>query len=60
MLRVYLLPNGRTYRFEEGEQPENAVLVGRSADEPETPEERASNVKARKRAAKKPKKDEKE
>lgn len=27
MLRVYKLPNGRTYQFEEGEQPEGAIIV---------------------------------
>ncbi len=28
MLRVYKMPNGRKYRFEEGNAPEGAVLVG--------------------------------
>ena len=27
MLRIYKLPNGRTYQYEEGEQPADAVLV---------------------------------
>ena len=53
MLRVYKLPNGRTYRYEEGEQPADAVLVERSAEKPETPEKRASKAAARKRAPKK-------
>ena len=52
MLRVYKLPNGRTYRFEEGDQPADAVLVERAADAPETPEKRASKAAARKRTTK--------
>ena len=27
MLKDYLMPNGHTYQFEEGKQPEMAVLV---------------------------------
>lgn len=55
MLRIYKLPNGRTYRYEEGTQPESAVLVGKEASEPETPEKRAASAAKRKRtAAKKP------
>jgi len=53
MLRVYKMPDGRTYRYEEGDQPECAVLVERSAEQPETPEKRASKAAARKRAPKK-------
>ena len=53
MLRIYKLPNGRTYKFEEGDQPADAVLVERSAEQPETPETRASKAASRKRAAKK-------
>ena len=30
MLRVYRRPNGCKYRYEEGEAPAGAVLVGRS------------------------------
>lgn len=30
MLRVYRMPNGRKYRYEEGEAQAGAVLVGRS------------------------------
>lgn len=52
MLRIYKLPNGRTYQFEEGEQPADAVLVERSAEQPETPEKRASRAASRKRARK--------
>lgn len=59
MLRVYKLTNGKTYRFEEGEQPADAVLVDRSPEQPETPEKRASKAAARKRAPK-PKKAEEE
>ena len=54
MLRIYRMPNGRTYRFEEGQQPAAAVLVERSLEQPETPEDRASKAASRKRAAKKP------
>lgn len=53
MLRIYKLANGRTYQFEEGEQPSDAVLVERAAESPETPEKRASKASARKRPAKK-------
>ena len=53
MLRVYKMPDGRTYRYEEGDQPECAVLVERSVEQPETPEKRASKAAARKRAPKK-------
>lgn len=55
MLRIYKLPNGRTYQFEEGEQPANAVLVERSSEQPETPEKRASKVASRRRTSKKAK-----
>lgn len=27
MLKIYKMPNGRTYQFEEGKQPESAVEV---------------------------------
>ena len=27
MLKIYRMPNGRTYQFEEKEAPKNAVLV---------------------------------
>ena len=53
MLRVYKLPNCRTYQYEEGDQPEDAVLVERSAEQPETPEKRASRAASRRRTAKK-------
>ena len=53
MLRIYKMPDGRTYRYEEGDQPADAVLVEKSAEKPETPEKRASKVAARKRAPKK-------
>lgn len=53
MLRVYKLPNGRTYQFADGEQPADAVLVERSAEQPDTPEKRASKAASRKRAPKK-------
>lgn len=53
MLRVYKMPNGKTYRYEEGDQPADAVLVERAAEQPETPEKRASKAASRKRAPKK-------
>ena len=53
MLRIYKMPDGRTYRYEEGDQPADAVLVERDAASPETPEKRASRAAARKRAPKK-------
>ncbi len=52
MLRIYRLPNGRTYQYEEGDQPADAVQVAK-ASEPDTPEKRASKAAARKRAPKK-------
>lgn len=53
MLRIYKMPDGRTYRYEEGDQPADAVLVERSNEQPETPEKRASKAATRKRAPKK-------
>ena len=50
MLRTYKWA-GKMWRFEEGEQPEGAVLV-EAACKGETPESRASKATARKRAAK--------
>ena len=38
MLRVYRLPNGRTYQFEEGHQPAGAILVEVAPVEVMTPE----------------------
>ncbi len=57
MLRVYKMPNGKTYRYEEGDQPADAVLVERASEQPETPEKRASKAAARKRAPKKAQED---
>ena len=57
MLRIYKMPDGRTYRYEEGDQPDNAVLVEQAAESPETPEKRASKAAARKRTAKKAEED---
>lgn len=56
MLRVYKMPNGRTYQYEEGEQPADAILVERLAEQPETPEKRASKAATRRRTTK-PKKE---
>lgn len=52
MLRVYKMPNGKTYRYEEGDQPADAVLVERASEQPETPENRASKAASRRRSAK--------
>lgn len=38
MLRIYKLPDGRTYRFEEGDQPADAILVEVTPVEVMTPE----------------------
>lgn len=38
MLRIYKLPNGRTYQFEEGEQPEGAIIVEMAHGGAATPE----------------------
>lgn len=45
MLREYRAPDGRTYRFEEGEQPEGCVLV-EQAEKPK-PKRRATANKRR-------------
>ena len=37
MLKIYKMPNGRTYQFEESEAPAGAVLV-----EPKVPEKKAT------------------
>lgn len=38
MLRVYRMPNGRKYQYEEGTQPDGAVLVEVAPVEVVTPE----------------------
>lgn len=50
MLRTYKY-NGHMWRYEEGEQPEGAVLVEAEAAPKETPETRASKAPANRRAA---------
>ncbi len=52
MLRTYKY-NGHMWRYEEGEQPEGAVLVAAGKEAKETPETRASKAPAKRRAAKK-------
>ena len=52
MLRVYKLPNGRTYRYEEGDQPNGAVLA-EVVENGETPQKRAAKAPAKRRAARK-------
>ena len=49
MLRIYRAPNGRTYQYEEGEQPEDHVLV-----EPPKPEPKAKARTTRNKARKAP------
>lgn len=51
MLRIYKLPNGRTYQFEESEQPEGAIIVKVAQSDAVTPEEPKAPAKgaARKR-----------
>lgn len=53
MLRVYRLPNGRTYQFEEGHQPADAVLVEVAPVEVMTPETVPAERPARRRSTKK-------
>lgn len=50
MLRTYKY-NGHMWRYEEGEQPEGAVLVAAGKEAKETPENRASKAPAKRRAA---------
>ena len=48
MLRIYRAPNGRTYQFEEGEQPEGYVLADVQPKGAKVPNKsrRAANKKA--------------
>lgn len=50
MLRTYKY-NGKTWRFEEGKQPEGAVPVSVAAETGQTPETRAAKAPAKRRAA---------
>ena len=52
MLKVYRMPNGKKYRFKEGEVPEGAVLVGQKAVEPSNKAVKPAN-KSRKAVRKK-------
>ena len=54
MLRIYRAPNGSTYQYEEGEQPEDHVLVDEPKAAPKkTPTKRRTTAnKARKTANK--------
>ena len=52
MIRTYK-HDGKMWRYEEGEQPEGAVLVEVKAAPKETPETRAAKAPAKRRAAKK-------
>lgn len=51
MLKIYRMPNGRTFQFNEGEQPAEAVEVKTKAVPPETKAKKPAN-KARKAATK--------
>lgn len=53
MMRIYKLPNGKTYQFEEGTQPEGAILVEISAPQVMTPETVPAKRPARRRSTKK-------
>lgn len=48
MLRTYK-HNGKLWRYEEGEQPADAVLVEVSRAKKETPEERAAKAPAKRK-----------
>lgn len=50
MLKIYMLKDGRTYQFEEGEQPEGAVEHKRP-EQPKNKTKKPAN-KARKAATK--------
>jgi hypothetical protein len=52
MLKIYRMPDGKTYQYEEGEQPAYAVEVKtKAAAPPETKAKKPAN-KARKAATK--------
>ena len=51
MLKIYRMPNGRTFQFKEGEQPAEAVEVKTKAVPPEAKAKKPAN-KARKAATK--------
>lgn len=48
MLRVYKMPNGRRYRFDDSAVPEGAVLVG---ENPKAPAKKAAQKKPNKSKA---------
>lgn len=48
MLRIYRAPNGRTYQYEEGEQPWDHVLVEEPKPEP-APEPKPKRATAKRR-----------
>ena len=52
MLRTYK-HDGKLWRYEEGEQPDGAVLAEVKATAKETPESRAAKAPAKRRTAKK-------
>ena len=45
MLKVYKMPNGRRYRFDDSDVPEGAVLVG---EKPKAPAKKATPKKSNK------------
>lgn len=53
MLRIYAAPNGRTYQYEEGTQPEGYTLAATQPKGAETPAKaRTARNKARKTTTK--------
>lgn len=52
MMRIYIMPNGHMYQFEESEAPAEAVLVEKKAAEPANKAKKPTN-KAKKAAVKK-------
>lgn len=52
MLKIYRMPNGHIYQFEESEAPAEAVLVEKKAAEPANKAKKPAN-KAKKAAVKK-------
>lgn len=55
MLKIYRLPNGRTYQYEEGTQPEGAVEVKKAVEPPAkavVPENKAKKTANKAKAVK--------
>ena len=54
MLRIYMMPNGHSYQYEEGQEPEGAVLVEAKEEKAAEPVDKTVKPanKARKAATK--------